>query len=160
MRHRLVDLVSFLVSIFPTPSFVLFSSLAILLVNSHILNRCDRFAFFFAAAFLYVSAQRYVLPVPVIPVVQYIFSLNLLKWQNKKIDSHYDFKRFEVQFTIARLRCVSVAGLAAGAIASLVGVGGGMVIGPLLLQLKIIPAESSATSGFMMVFTALSGTIQ
>ena len=40
------------------------------------------------------------------------------------------------------------------------GVGGGMIIGPLLLQLKMMPAESSATSGFMMVFTALSGTIQ
>jgi len=96
----------------------------------------------------------------VIPIVQYIFSLNLLKWQNKKIDSHYNFQKFEVQFTTARLRCVSVAGLAAGSIASLVGVGGGMVIGPLLLQLKMMPSESSSTSGFMMVFTALSGTIQ
>eukprot|EP00750_Incisomonas_marina_P003433 INCI13115.3.p1 GENE.INCI13115.3~~INCI13115.3.p1 ORF type:complete len:661 (-),score=83.93 INCI13115.3:369-2351(-) len=102
----------------------------------------------------------YVIPAIVIPLVQYAFSLNLLKWQNKKIDCFYDFQKFEVQFTIAKLRCISVAGLAAGSIASLVGVGGGMVIGPLLLKLKMQPSESSATSGFMMVFTALSGTIQ
>ena len=77
-----------------------------------------------------------------------------------KVDAFYDFQDFEVQFTKERLRNLSLIGLGAGSIASLVGVGGGMVVGPLFLQLKMLPEESSATSGFMMVFTAISGTIQ
>ena len=50
--------------------------------------------------------------------------------------------------------CV-VAGVAAG----LLGIGGGMVTGPLLLALGVNPAVAVATSGFMVLFTSSCTTI-
>jgi uncharacterized membrane protein YfcA len=41
-----------------------------------------------------------------------------------------------------------------------VGVGGGMVFGPILFKLQMMPTESSATTGFMLFFTGMSGTLQ
>ena len=48
----------------------------------------------------------------------------------------------------------------AGLLASLLGIGGGMVIGPLLLEINLHPTVSSATTAAMTLFTASSATIQ
>jgi uncharacterized membrane protein YfcA len=47
-----------------------------------------------------------------------------------------------------------------GVVAALVGVGGGMVIGPVLLKVGMMPTESTATTGFTLMFTGLSKVIQ
>lgn len=59
------------------------------------------------------------------------------------------------QLVVLPAFCV-VAGVAAG----LLGIGGGMVTGPLLLALGVNPAVAAATSGFMVLFTSSSTTIQ
>ena len=59
------------------------------------------------------------------------------------------------QLVVLPAFCV-VAGVAAG----LLGIGGGMVTGPLLLALGVNPAVAVATSGFMVLFTSSCTTIQ
>jgi len=44
--------------------------------------------------------------------------------------------------------------------AGLLGIGGGLILGPLLLQLNIHPMVSTATSNFLVLFTASSTSIQ
>ena len=48
----------------------------------------------------------------------------------------------------------------AGLLASLLGIGGGMVIGPLLLEINMDPVVAGATTAAMTLFTASSATIQ
>jgi uncharacterized membrane protein YfcA len=45
---------------------------------------------------------------------------------------------------------------AAGVLAGLVGVGGGMVLGPMMLELGVLPQVSSATTGTMILLTSSS----
>ena len=51
---------------------------------------------------------------------------------------------------------VFLAGVAAG----LLGIGGGLVLGPMLLEMNVIPRVSAATSSFMVLFTASCTSIQ
>jgi uncharacterized membrane protein YfcA len=50
--------------------------------------------------------------------------------------------------------------LFAGTLAGSLGVGGGMVMQPLMLELGMLPQVASATAAFMMLFTASSTTAQ
>jgi len=55
---------------------------------------------------------------------------------------------------------VPMLALPAGAIAALCGIGGGMVIGPILLELGARPLSIPATSTFVVLVTASSSTFQ
>ncbi|EGG16991.1 hypothetical protein DFA_07972 [Cavenderia fasciculata] len=48
----------------------------------------------------------------------------------------------------------------AGILASLLGIGGGMIKGPVLLQMGLSPDITAATSSFMILFTSASSAIQ
>lgn len=59
--------------------------------------------------------------------------------------------------TLKQFPAVAIlAGLAAG----LLGIGGGMVIGPLFIQLDMQPKVGSSSCAFMILWTAISGVIQ
>lgn len=47
-----------------------------------------------------------------------------------------------------------------GVMAGLLGIGGGLILGPLLLQLGLHPIVSTATSNFLVLFTSSSTSIQ
>jgi len=48
----------------------------------------------------------------------------------------------------------------AGVAAGLLGIGGGMVIGPLFISLDMQPKVGSSSCAFMILWTALSGVVQ
>eukprot|EP00479_Gromia_sphaerica_P000362 TRINITY_DN10395_c0_g1_i1.p1 TRINITY_DN10395_c0_g1~~TRINITY_DN10395_c0_g1_i1.p1 ORF type:complete len:134 (-),score=12.65 TRINITY_DN10395_c0_g1_i1:26-403(-) len=48
----------------------------------------------------------------------------------------------------------------AGICAGCLGIGGGLVLGPLLLEIGIYPPAVSATSAFTIIFTSTSITVQ
>ena len=50
-------------------------------------------------------------------------------------------------------------GLLAGALAGLLGIGGGLIFAPLLLWMGLPPHQALATSTFAIVPTALGGTV-
>ena len=41
----------------------------------------------------------------------------------------------------------------------MLGIGGGMVLGPLFLQLELHPQVTTATTGFMLLFTGCAGVL-
>merc|ERR1711990_1011654 len=47
----------------------------------------------------------------------------------------------------------------AGLFAGMFGIGGGIVKGPLMLEMGIIPEVSAATAAFMILYTAASATV-
>ena len=47
-----------------------------------------------------------------------------------------------------------------GVMAGLLGIGGGLILGPLLLELGLHPVVSTATSNFLVLFTSSSTSIQ
>src|SRR6476661_7803832 len=62
--------------------------------------------------------------------------------------------------TISELLMLGAAGIFAGILAGLLGIGGGTAIVPLLVALKYAPVQAVATSGLSIVITAISGSIQ
>ena len=52
------------------------------------------------------------------------------------------------------------AAIGAGVAAGLLGIGGGMIIGPIFVALELQPQVGTATTGFMVLFTALGGAIK
>jgi uncharacterized membrane protein YfcA len=84
----------------------------------------------------------------------------LKRHERRKACKRWDFLPDDVVWTPSSsiqypLLC-AVAGLCAG----LFGIGGGIVKGPLMLEMGMQPTVASATSSFMIFFTALSATLQ
>jgi len=52
------------------------------------------------------------------------------------------------------------AAVGAGAAAGLLGIGGGMILGPIFVALDFQPQVGTATTGFMILFTAMGGTVK
>ena len=49
---------------------------------------------------------------------------------------------------------ISLIGLITGILSGMLGIGGGIVMGPVMLQLKVRPEVSIATSSTMVFFTS------
>jgi uncharacterized membrane protein YfcA len=52
------------------------------------------------------------------------------------------------------------AAIGAGVAAGLLGIGGGMILGPIFVALNFQPQVGTATTGFMILFTAMGGTVK
>lgn len=57
----------------------------------------------------------------------------------------------DVRWTWQRTLLSGLVSVGAGVISSLVGIGGGMILGPLLLSFGVLPDVTAATSSFMIV---------
>jgi len=66
----------------------------------------------------------------------------------------------EMKWTDTTLKRFPLIAILAGVAAGLLGIGGGMVIGPLFIQLDMQPKVGSASCAFMILWTALSGVVQ
>ncbi len=53
-----------------------------------------------------------------------------------------------------------IYGFLSGIVAGFVGIGGGLIIGPLLIELGINPTISTVTSNFLVLFTSSSTSLQ
>jgi uncharacterized membrane protein YfcA len=66
----------------------------------------------------------------------------------------------DMKWTDETLKQYPAIAILAGVAAGLLGIGGGMVIGPLFIQLDMQPKVGSASCAFMILWTALSGVVQ
>jgi len=62
----------------------------------------------------------------------------------------------DVRWSSTRAASCLIQAFLAGIVAGLVGVGGGMVLGPMMLELSILPQVSTATTGTMVLLTSSS----
>ncbi len=76
-----------------------------------------------------------------------------------KVENNYPFHENDVLWDRAKLRFYATFTFIAGIVAGLIGIGGGMVLGPLMLVMGIHPRVSSATTATMIVLTSSSVAI-
>ena len=84
----------------------------------------------------------------------------LVRGYEDKLRLGYEFAEGDIHWTrknasVYPLYCIS-AGFAAGAL----GIAAGTILGPILLELGMLPLVGTASSGFMVIFTASSTTFQ
>lgn len=78
----------------------------------------------------------------------------------KKVASGYKFEDGDIHWTRRNSVLLPFLFMGAGLVAGLLGIGGGMVTGPLLLSMGVPPQVSVATSSFMIFFTSSSTAAQ
>ena len=88
-----------------------------------------------------------------------VFGLKLVRRDAKKVASLYPFLKSDVIWDLSKLRFYATFTLIAGIVAGLIGIGGGMVLGPLMMVMGIHPLVSSATTATMIVLTSSSVAI-
>lgn len=87
------------------------------------------------------------------------FGWKLMRNTQEKIRVGYPFHPDDVLWDFRNIRFYAFYTLVAGIVAGLVGIGGGMVLGPLMLIMGIHPMVSTATTATMIVLTSSSVAI-
>lgn len=85
-----------------------------------------------------------------------VFGFKLLRDQRERQKVSYPFLDDDVVWDMKSLRFYGAFTFVAGIVAGLIGIGGGMVLGPLMLVMGINPRVSTATTATMVVLTSSS----
>ncbi|KAF1782685.1 Transmembrane protein TauE-like [Phytophthora cactorum] len=97
----------------------------------------------------------------VIPISVSLWMGYRLRLLNRyKVIGNYPFVEGDIHWIKRRVLMFPAVCTTAGVAAGLLGIGGGMVKGPIMLEAGVLPAVQSATASFMILFTASSTTLQ
>lgn len=77
-----------------------------------------------------------------------------------RICSGYEFSEGDLHWTKKKTTRLPFYCVIAGITAGLLGIGGGMVKGPIMLEMGVLPMVQVATANFMILFTSASTTLQ
>ncbi|KAM9983952.1 hypothetical protein ACTFIY_000669 [Dictyostelium cf. discoideum] len=97
--------------------------------------------------------------VPVIIIAWGITAKFLMREYEKKKEEGREIEG-EIKYTYKNVLLLGILSVIAGCLASLLGIGGGMIKGPVLLQMGLVPDVTAATSSYMILFTSASSAIQ
>ena len=95
----------------------------------------------------------YFSPVLVLGLVMYIVAVYLHKLHLKRVSVNWEYLTSDMQWTAEKLRQFPVTSVFAGVTAGLLGIGGGMIIGPLFISVGMQPQVGTASCAFMILFT-------
>eukprot|EP01102_Stenamoeba_stenopodia_P011463 TRINITY_DN3524_c0_g1_i1.p1 TRINITY_DN3524_c0_g1~~TRINITY_DN3524_c0_g1_i1.p1 ORF type:complete len:446 (+),score=76.35 TRINITY_DN3524_c0_g1_i1:139-1476(+) len=84
----------------------------------------------------------------------------MMKQHRRKVENGYNFAEGEIKWGRRKTLTMAFSSIVAGTAAAFLGIGGGMVQGPLMIQFKFLPAVSAATAAFMILYTASSSSAQ
>ena len=93
-------------------------------------------------------------------IVTALCGRHLLKLHRIRERRVYRFVEGDVLWDAHGVRFYPLVSSLAGVAAGLLGIGGGMVVGPLMLEMGMLPTVSAATSAFMILFTSSSTVVQ
>jgi uncharacterized membrane protein YfcA len=99
-------------------------------------------------------------PVLVFGAMMWYFARQNISRYLNKVELGFTFVDGDFQWDKHTVSLLAPASVASGVAAGLLGIGGGMVLGPLFVALNFQPQVGTASTGFMILFTALSGTVQ
>jgi uncharacterized membrane protein YfcA len=97
---------------------------------------------------------------PIVFVMTAGIGYYLVSKYREKVECGYRFHEGDVHYTVRNVVWYPALCVFAGIMASLLGIGGGMIKGPLLLELGVVPAVSGASASFMILFTSSITTVQ
>nr|CAG4717677.1 unnamed protein product [Naegleria fowleri] len=85
----------------------------------------------------------------------------ILRYLHHKKEQHgYNYLEGDIRWTTRNVTLIPLVFFTAGLAASLLGIGGGLVVGPLLLEMGVHPLVGVATSSFTVLLTGSSTAIQ
>ncbi|CAI5740208.1 unnamed protein product [Hyaloperonospora brassicae] len=84
----------------------------------------------------------------------------LFRQHGHKVAVHYVFAAGDIHWTAKNVICFPLACAGAGVVAGLFGVGGGIVTGPLMIEMGIVPEVASATTALMVLYSSAAATAQ
>ncbi|KAF2072385.1 hypothetical protein CYY_006303 [Polysphondylium violaceum] len=108
------------------------------------------------------SAEYWVLSFIMIPLIliawvitsRYLYKKNQIdRMQGNRVEG-------DIEYTKKNIVILGALSIVAGTLASLLGIGGGMIKGPVLLQMGLSPDITAATSSYMILFTSASSAVQ
>lgn len=99
------------------------------------------------------------------PVIVYGGMVVGFGWRNVRVNkvkecSGFVFIDGDLQWTLRNGARLGIASVLAGVIAGMLGLGGGMVLGPLFVALDFNPMVATSSTGFMILFTAFASAVQ
>ncbi|TMW56184.1 hypothetical protein Poli38472_008832 [Pythium oligandrum] len=100
------------------------------------------------------------LPVLILGTITWRTGCRLRLENRLRVLSGYKFLESDIHWTWERVTKFPMYCMTAGVAAGLLGIGGGMVQGPLMLGMGVLPPVQSATAGYMTLYTASSTTLQ
>ncbi|CAL0316928.1 unnamed protein product [Lupinus luteus] len=65
-----------------------------------------------------------------------------------------------IEWTTLNLACCALCGILGGTVGGLLGSGGGFILGPLLLEIGVVPQVASATATFVMMFSSSLSVVE
>lgn len=84
---------------------------------------------------------------------------NALKDYEEKQMSGYQFQEGDIVWTFKTTSVLLIISFIGGAITAIVGIGGGVIYTPLLLEFDVHPKVTTTTSLFLVLYTSLSNSI-
>ncbi|TMW56182.1 hypothetical protein Poli38472_008830 [Pythium oligandrum] len=100
------------------------------------------------------------LPVFVLTILTWRIGYHLRLENRLRVLSDYKFLESDIHWTWERVTKFPVYCVSAGVAAGLLGIGGGMVKGPIMLDMGVLPPVQSATASYMILYTSSSTTLQ
>lgn len=88
-----------------------------------------------------------------------VHGYKIIKSRRLREEVNYPYLHHDVEWTPKRSQFYAVFTFCAGLVAGLIGIGGGMVLGPLMIVMGVDPRVSSATNATMIVLTSSSVAI-
>lgn len=85
---------------------------------------------------------------------------NVIATYQKQQNPHYVLTHDEIQWTPHSIRYFPILSIAAGMISGMFGIGGGIINGPLLLEIGIDPSAASAMTATTVLFSSASTSIE
>ncbi|KAJ0393896.1 hypothetical protein P43SY_003549 [Pythium insidiosum] len=99
------------------------------------------------------------LPAVVLGLITWRIGYRLRLENRLRVLSQYPFLESDIHWTFARVTRFPIYCINAGIAAGLLGIGGGMVKGPIMLDMGVLPPVQSATASYMILYTASSTTL-
>jgi len=103
----------------------------------------------------------YMLPIPIFSSIAFcIGRFYLSPLHQTRVAAGYEYLESDLEWDLDTLKRFPLISFVAGVAAALLGIGGGMVLGPMMLDLGILPQVVSATNGFLIILTASGSVVQ
>jgi len=97
---------------------------------------------------------------PVLFLITGYIAWYLVNLEHKRDRLQYNFSQGDIRWTPENTLVTSLLSLGAGILASLLGIGGGMVLSPVMLDLGVLPSVTAATASYMILFTSIASCVQ
>ena len=101
----------------------------------------------------------YLTPLPVLGGFMLRTAYLLKNRHLRKVAAGFEYLAADMQWDTETLKRFPATAILAGVTAGLLGIGGGMVIGPLFLSIGMEPQVGTSSCAFMILWTAFSGVV-